>query len=101
MPKVSAQPLIFLSHTTRDLRDRKLAHKLADGLRAQNAQVWIAPDSIPTGDNWEKQIVAGIIEKCTHFLVILSHGSAEAKWVKKVRTVSTFFQANWAARWLS
>lgn len=71
----------FLSHTTRDKRDFALAHKLADALQAQGMKVWIAPDSIPPGESWQKHIVSGVMEQCTHFLVILSAESVRADWV--------------------
>ena len=74
-------PTIFLSHTTRDTRDVALAHRLAVGLRARGAGVWIAPDSIPSGDQWEEQVIAGILETCSHFLVILSAASVRASAV--------------------
>jgi hypothetical protein len=45
--------------------------------------VWIAPDSIPDGSQWEPQIVSGIMEKCTHFLVIISAASVTSEWVLK------------------
>lgn len=72
---------VFLSHTTRDQRDYGLAHKLADALQTHGVQVWIAPDSIPAGERWEEHIVSGVMEQCTHFLVILSAESTRAKWV--------------------
>lgn len=72
---------IFLSHTTRDKRDVALAHKLADALQAQGVKVWIAPDSIPPGESWQEHIVSGVMEQCTHFLVILSAESVRADWV--------------------
>lgn len=78
---MTAQATVFLSHTTRDNRDRNLAHKLAVGLQARGARVWIAPESIPTGEKWEEHIVFGILEQCTHFLVILSAASTTATWV--------------------
>jgi hypothetical protein len=72
---------IFISHTTRDKRDHKLALNLANGLRTRGAEVWIAPKSIPTGSKWKERIISGIMEKCSHFLVILSASSVEAEWV--------------------
>jgi len=79
----SAQTKIFLSHTTRDRRDHDLAHKLAEGLRACGAQVWIAPDNIPTGADWEQEIVSGVMQQCSHFLAIVSAASAASEWVQK------------------
>ncbi len=74
---------IFISHTTRDKRDHKLALNLANGLRTRGAEVWIAPKSIPAGSKWKEKIVSGIMEQCSHFLVILSASSIKAKWVLK------------------
>jgi hypothetical protein len=75
------RPKVFLSHTTRDLRDHALAHALARGLRARGADVWIAPDSIPAGDAWQKSLVSGVMKECTAFLVIVSAATRDAKWV--------------------
>lgn len=77
------QSKVFVSHTTRDQRDYSLAHKLADGLRELGAQVWIAPDDIPIGADWEQSIVSAVMDQCTHFLVILSAASTTAEWVLK------------------
>lgn len=72
---------LFISHTTQDHRDAQLAHKLAEGLRSWGVKVWIAPDSIPAGEQWEPAIVAAVLEQCTHFLVILSDSSTLSPWV--------------------
>ena len=76
-------PVVFVSHTTRDLRDANLAHGLAKGLRSCGAEVWIAPDSIPPGEEWEPQVVAGVMDRCSHFLVIVSAAAIQADWVLK------------------
>jgi hypothetical protein len=80
---MAAPVRIFISHTTGDRRDLRLAHRLADALQTRGAQVWIAPESIPAGAAWEREIVAGILERCTHFLAILSSASTGAEWVLK------------------
>lgn len=72
---------VFISHTTRDQRDLALAKKIARGLALRGVQSWIAPTSIPSGDEWERGIVSGVMEKATHFLVILSAASIQAEWV--------------------
>lgn len=74
-------PRIFISHTTRDQRDYDIAHKLADGLLAREAEVYIAPNSIPAGSEWQSEIVSSIMEQCTHFLVILSAASTASERV--------------------
>ncbi len=76
------QPRVFVSHTVRDERDRALAHAIADALRARGSKVWIAPESIPAGDDWQEATVAGVLEACNHFLVILSAASIESRWVQ-------------------
>jgi hypothetical protein len=74
---------IFISHTTRDNRDHILAQKLAAGLRERGLQVWIAPDNIPVGSEWEPEIISGILKESTHFLVILSSASVASEWVQR------------------
>ncbi len=73
---------IFISYTTRDRRDSKLAHQLYEKLITQGIQAWIAPDNIPIGEQWEPQIISAVLNRCSHFLVILSHASASS-WVLK------------------
>jgi TIR domain/NACHT domain len=77
------RPAIFISHTTHDRRDATLAHRLAAELSRRGARAWIAPDNIPGGAEWETEIVSGIMERCTHFLVILSEAAIRAPWVLK------------------
>jgi hypothetical protein len=73
--------VVFISHTTRDNRDFGLAHDIANGLRAGGAKVWIAPENIPAGDQWREDLVRAVMNKCTHFLVILSEAAVRAEWV--------------------
>ena len=76
-------PKVFISHTTRDRRDHALAHRLAVGLRDRGSEVWIAPDNIPVGSDWQREIVSAIVADCSHFLVIISAASTTAEWVLK------------------
>jgi hypothetical protein len=87
------RPKIFLSHTTHDLRDHDLALRLGAGLEARGAAVWIAPESIPAGDRWQEHIVSGVMTECSHFLVILSAASVNAKWVLREIELATARQA--------
>jgi hypothetical protein len=73
---------LFISHTVRDQRDSDLAHKLAAGLKAWGVNVWIAPESIPTGEDW-KPAIALAVQRCSHFLVILSEASVRSEGVPK------------------
>jgi hypothetical protein len=80
---MASGPKLFISHTTHDQRDHILADRLAKGLRQRGASVWIAPESIPAGAEWRARIVSAILNECTHFLVILSAASTNARWVLK------------------
>ena len=85
-----AAPIVFVSHTTRDNRDSRLAHRLASGLKERGAGVWIAPDDIPAGDAWQEELVAGVMDRCSHFLVVLSAASTAARWVlEEIRLART------------
>ena len=75
------QPKVFISHTTQDPRDFVRAHELAAALLGLGAEVWIAPESIPAGAEWEDEIVSGLLEKCGHFLVLLTSASSRSEWV--------------------
>ncbi|HEX8704662.1 MAG TPA: TIR domain-containing protein, partial [Myxococcaceae bacterium] len=75
------KPKVFISHTTRDIRDSTLAHTLAAGLRERGAEVLIAPDSIPPGYEWKPHLIQRMLKECTHFLVLLSAASSSAEWV--------------------
>jgi hypothetical protein len=79
MPQTSA---VFVSHTVRDHRDHDLAHRLAEGLTQRGIRVWIAPDNVPSGADWQELLVSTLLNTCTHFLVILSAASANAEWVR-------------------
>jgi hypothetical protein len=81
LTSLTTPPTLLISHTTRDKRDHDLAHRLAAGLQERGARVWIAPDSLPVGREWKEGLVAGIMENCSHFLVILSAASIQSKWV--------------------
>jgi hypothetical protein len=76
-----SEPAVFISHTTQDPRDFARAHEIAAELRELGAEVWIAPDSIPAGAEWEEKIVNGLLERCSYFLVLLTPASSRSEWV--------------------
>jgi hypothetical protein len=51
---------VFISHAT--AADGEFAGRLAGDLRRLGVQVWIAPDSIRTGESWVKAIERGLRE---------------------------------------
>jgi hypothetical protein len=69
------KPRVFVSHTTRDYRDLQQARRLAAGLQALGADVFIAPDSIPVGQNWHQRLVEEILDRCSHLLVLATAAS--------------------------
>jgi hypothetical protein len=75
------RPSVFISYTSHDDRDRATARRLAGGLRELGADVWIAPDSIPPGDEWRESLIREVLSNATHFLVLLSTASVTADWV--------------------
>jgi hypothetical protein len=76
-------PQVFISHTTRSQHDLQFAHAIAHYLEEYGVEVWIAPESIPAGVEWEKELVSGIMQDCTHFLVMLSPESIASEWVQQ------------------
>ena len=98
----STAATIFVSHTTRDRRDLSLAHRLAESLEKRGAKVWIAPESIPVGTEWQPHLVSAILAKSTHFLVILSRASIEAEWViEEIRLARERYERDRSFRVLS
>lgn len=95
LKRMTKNTSLFISHTTHDHRDFNLAHKISKGLKSRGIDVWIAPDSIPPGEKWEEQIVSAIMEKCSHFLVILSAAAIKADWVlKEIKLAKTYCEYN-------
>ncbi len=78
-----SQPKVFISHTTQDPRDYARAHEIAAELQELSVEVWIAPESIPPGTEWEEQIVRGLLDQCKYFLVLLTPASSRSEWVLK------------------
>jgi hypothetical protein len=74
---------VFISHSTRDPRDAALGASLARRLRSNGIHVWIAPQDIPAGSEWEAEIISALMEKATHFLAIISAATMRSQWVMK------------------
>lgn len=69
---------VFVSHST---KDAEFAHRLADGLRNNGFDAWIAPDSIQPGEKWVEAIERGLTESGI-FLAVLTPNAVKSKWVK-------------------
>lgn len=68
---------VFISYST---RDREQAYRIRSFLRENGIACWMAPESIPTGSNYTKEIPVAI-RNCRIFLLILSENSQHSPWV--------------------
>lgn len=68
---------VFISYST---RDREVAYAIRAWLRENGISCWMAPESIPTGSNYTKEIPAAI-RGCKVFLLLLSEHSQQSPWV--------------------
>ncbi len=74
---------VFISYTTRDHRDRALAQRITDGLKARAVEVFYAPQSIRGGAEWKEVLRAELSSRCSHLLVILSAAALGSKEVRE------------------
>lgn len=70
---------VFISYNTKDWR---IASQIRDMLEQHDISCWMAPDSIPAGENYAS-IIPNAIVNCDIFLLILSKHSQESNWVPK------------------
>ena len=70
---------VFISYSSKNL---KQAHNIRTYLEAQGISCWMAPESIPAGSNYTKEIPVAIRD-CRVFLLLLSHHSLKSDWVLK------------------
>ena len=70
---------IFISYSRRDSEQAAL---LAERLRSSGANVWMDTAALAAADTWSAEIV-NAIEKCSHFLVLLSADSVASTNVTK------------------
>jgi formylglycine-generating enzyme required for sulfatase activity len=76
---------VFISHAT--AADADFAHRLAADLKRLGVRVWIAPESIRTGESWVKAIERGLRES-SHVVIVLTPAALESKWVEKETDVA-------------
>jgi formylglycine-generating enzyme required for sulfatase activity len=76
---------VFISHAT--AADGEFAQRLAGDLRRLGVKVWIAPESIRTGESWVKAIERGLRES-SHVVIVLTPAALESKWVEKETDVA-------------
>jgi formylglycine-generating enzyme required for sulfatase activity len=76
---------VFISHAT--AADGEFAQRLAGDLRRLGVKVWIAPESIRTGESWVKAIERGLRES-SHVVIVLTPAALASKWVEKETDVA-------------
>ena len=74
----SQGPVVYLAHATED--KKALADPLARILMANGIEVWFDQWEIRSGDSLRQKMDEGL-DKCTHFIVLLTETSIEKKWV--------------------
>ncbi len=70
---------VFISYSSKDIQTVK---KITQTLSEAGISYWKAPDMIPAGSNYAREIPRAI-EKCQVFLLILSEASQQSIWVEK------------------
>jgi len=70
---------VFISYSSKDTQTVK---KITQVLSSAGIRYWKAPEMIPAGSNYAREIPRAI-EKCQVFLLILSESSQESIWVEK------------------
>jgi hypothetical protein len=71
-PSVLKDPLIFISHST---RDKLVADKVCAGLEASGLRCWIAPRDIMAGTDWGGAIVDAISKADVMVLIFSGHAN--------------------------
>lgn len=72
-------PCVFLSYGS---EDRELARRLAEGLQAAGIHTWLDAWDIGPGESIRQKIEEGI-ERCTHFVALLTPTSITKPWVNQ------------------
>lgn len=70
---------VFISYSSKDAEEVKA---VIDVLESAGISYWKAPEMIPIGSNYAKEIPR-VISECTVFLLIISKASQNSIWVEK------------------
>ena len=70
---------VFISYCS---KNRRYIEKMTQMLDKMGITYWIAPDMIPAGSNYAREI-PGAIRQCEVFLLVLSKESQQSIWVEK------------------
>lgn len=70
---------VFISYSNREKAD---AEEIRELLGKNGIRSWMAPDDIPAGSNYAKEIT-GAIRDCSCFLLVFSEEAQKSQWVAK------------------
>lgn len=76
--------MVFVSHSN---ENSELARELAGRIRTEGWEVWIAPDSIPSGVKWIDAIEWGL-KTCGVFILLISPSAIQSRWVNKEMNIA-------------
>lgn len=76
---MSGNNYVFISHSS---KDEKMVNHLTQMLRDNQILYWKAPEMIPIGSNYAREIPKAIKE-CSVFLLVVSENSQKSIWVEK------------------
>ena len=71
--------MIFISYSS---KDELIAQEIKSVLEEAKYEYWMAPESIPAGEDYAESIPAAI-ESCDAFLLVISENAMASKYVKK------------------
>lgn len=77
--KIPKENFVFISYSSREV---EIANQLKHILETNGVPCWMAPQSIPAGSDYGREIPKAI-EKCKTFLLLLSDASQNSNWVPK------------------
>ncbi len=73
------EKLVFVSYSS---QDRQFVNSIVQILKEEGISCWKAPEMIPAGSSYAREIPKAIKE-CEVFLLMLSHTSQQSIWVEK------------------
>lgn len=85
-----SEEFFFISYSSRNVMK---AFMLRDTLQQQGVKVWIAPDGIPQGREYSL-VIPTALRFAKHFVLLLTHDSANSRWVKRELDIAISNEAN-------
>ena len=76
---MAKKPYVFISYSS---KDELAVERLTEIMEEMNVAYWKAPQMIPAGSNYAREIPRAISE-CEVFLLVLSKRAQESIWVEK------------------